>query len=209
MIYLYRQPKQDESIIIGADPAEGGDNSTFVALSRHYQDVIMVGQSKEESPQLGFTLSRVGKWFYQQTGLYPLIGVERNVGIATIHVLKESNYPEIYRSPANLLEDTASEAYGWSTNMSSRPKMLDDLAMSIRQKEIKIPSKPIVDELFTFIRNAKTGKPEADKQCHDDLIFALAIAWQIYQISPVVNNGWDDLDWQIQSQREMDEIARI
>jgi len=59
--------------------------------------------------------------------------------------------------------------------------MLDDLALAIRQQVLKIPSKQIVDELFTFIRHVRTGKPQADSGCHDDLVIALAIAWQLYQ----------------------------
>jgi hypothetical protein len=183
MIKLYRQPEGGEQIVIGADPAEGGDNSTFVAISKKYADVVMVGVSKEESPQLGASLNHVGKWFRNVTGNYPMIAVERNVGSAAIHVLKQNNYPNLYRMPSSFTAtiDTEQENYGWVTSSSTRPKMLDDLALAIRQKAIKIPSKEIVDEMFTFIRHLKTGKPQADVGCHDDLVMAFAFAWQVYQ----------------------------
>lgn len=186
MIYLYRKPEHDEYCVIGADPAEGNDYSTFVVISKKRGDVVMIGQSNEESPQLGHCLNHIGKYLKKLTGHFPLIAVERNVGSATIHVLKSLNYNNLFRMPDSFTktDSEATEQYGWITSSSTRPKMLDDLALAIRQQAISIPSKLLIDELFTFIRNARTGKPEADTGCHDDLVMALAIAWQLYQIAP-------------------------
>jgi len=183
MISLFREPKQGEFIVIGADPAEGGDNSAFVAISKHSADVVMSGCSKEESPQLGYTLNYIGKWIKKKTEVEPCIAVERNVGSATIYVLKELNYPNLYRMPSSFTKtnEKITEQYGWVTSMATRPKMLDDLALAIRQRAIIIPDKRIVDEMYSFIRNPKTGKAEADLGCNDDLITSLAIAWQLYQ----------------------------
>ena len=82
MIYLYRQPKQSEQFVIGADPSEGGDYSAFVAISKFSADVVMAGRSKEESPQLGHTLNAVGKWFNEKTNVYPTIGVVAGCSLA-------------------------------------------------------------------------------------------------------------------------------
>src|SRR3990172_5234945 len=99
MIYLYREPQEGEFIVIGADPAEGGDNSTFVALSKNRSDIVMIGQSKEESSQLGHTLNHVGRWIEKRTGHFPSIAPERNAGASTLYVLKTLNYPNIFRMP--------------------------------------------------------------------------------------------------------------
>ena len=182
MIYLFRNPEPDEFIVIGADPAEGHDNSVFVAISKSKGDVVMLSQSKEESSQLGHTLNHTGKWINKQTGMYPCIAVERNVGSASLYVLKTLNYPNLFRMPDSYTKtlEAQTENYGWVTSSATRPKMLDDLAMAVRQRAIIIPSKQIVDEMFTFIREAKTGKAQADVGCHDDLVMAMAIAWQVY-----------------------------
>jgi len=185
MIYTYREPEQGEQIVIAADPAEGNDYSAWVALSKRTADVIMIGKSKEESSQLGHTINHVGKWINARTNIFPSIGVERNVGSATIYVLKTLNYPNIFKMPDSFTKRTDQEQhekYGWHTNTATRPKMLDDLALAIRQKAIKIPSKILIDELYTFVRNEKTGKPEAEVGCHDDLVISLAIAWQMYSL---------------------------
>lgn len=183
MINLYREPIQGEQIVIGADPAEGGDNSTFVCISKTTADVVMIGKSKEESSQLGHSLNHIGKWFQKLTGNFPIIAVERNTGSACIYVLKELNTPGLFKMPVSFTATVEKDQdnYGWVTSSATRPKMLDDLALAIRQKAIKIHSKEIVDELFTFIRHIKTGKAQSDVGCHDDLVMALAIAWQVYQ----------------------------
>jgi phage terminase large subunit len=195
MIYLYREPEQGEFCVIGADPAEGGDNSTFVVMSKFKSDVIMVGIGKEESSLLGHKLNHVGKWINKKTELYPCIGVERNTGAATIYVLKELNYPNLYKMPQSFVstEEEQQEKYGWVTSISTRPKMLDDLALAIRQKAIKIPSKHIIDELFTFIRNERTGKAQADVGAHDDLVMALAITFQLYQTVPTPDDDYSEI----------------
>lgn len=183
MISLYRQPEYGEQIVIGADPAEGGDNSTFVAISKKTADVVMIGKSKEESSQLGHSLNHVGKWFQKLTGTFPIIAIERNTGSACIYVLKELNTPNLFKMPTSFTAtvERDQDNYGWVTSSSTRPKMLDDLALVIRQKGIGIHSKEVIDELFTFIRHIKTGKAQADIGCKDDLVMALAIAWQVYQ----------------------------
>lgn len=184
MIFQYRQPELEEQIVIAGDPAEGHDYSAFVCLSKKYADVLMFGKSKEESSQLGYTLNHIGLYFKKHTNNFPSIAVERNVGSATLYVLKQLNYQNLFKMPSSFTIQTPreQEQYGWVTSSASRPKMLDDLALAIRQKAIKIYGKPLVDELFTFVREEKTGKPQAEAGCNDDLVISLAIAWQLYQI---------------------------
>lgn len=192
MIYLYRQPQSGEEIVIAGDPAEGHDYSSFVALSKRTADVVMVGKSKEESSQLGYTLNHIGLYFKKHTGYHPSIAVEKNTGSSTIYVLKQLNYPNLFRMPDSFTKqhEQQTEQYGWITSSATRPKMLDDLALAIRQRAIKIPSKVVVDELFTFIREEKTGKPQAEVGSNDDLVISLAIAWQMYSLAPSQITGY-------------------
>lgn len=212
MIKVYRQPQPQEFFVIGADPAEGGDNSVYVVLSKKNAEVIMVGQSKEESSQLGHELNHVGRWLEKKTGIFPSIAVEKNVGSATIYVLKTLNYPNLFMMPGSFVssDPTQSQDYGWSTNSATRPKMLDDLALAIRQQAIKIPSKPIIDELYSFIRNARNGKPEADHGSHDDLVMALSISWQLYQIAPnPAVDSFDMVEWQQSEYEDQKNVKKM
>lgn len=183
----YRDLIGREQLVLAADPAEGGDSCALVLLSKERGDVVAEAAFKAESTILGNLCNDLGRFVFEKTGFYPTIAIEKNTGTAALYVLRESNYPRLYQMPSNLVsvEDKRASNYGWSTNAQSRPKMLDDLALAIREETIHIPSKPIIDQLFSFIRHPKTGRPEAASGSHDDLVMSLAIAWQLYQLVPM------------------------
>lgn len=178
---LYRDPNPNEFFVCGADPAEGNDYCAAQWLSKATQEVILTYQGRTESSQFGYELVKGSKLIQHTTGVWPVIGVERNTGQATIARLLDLNYPSLYRH-TDLTDEAASESskIGWPTNTGTRPMMLDDLALAIRQGVIKLYDKPTISELQTFVRNPKTGKPEAEAGRHDDLVLSLAIAWQLY-----------------------------
>jgi hypothetical protein len=185
-IRWYREPINQEQFILTADPAEGGDYCALVLLSKDRGDIVAEAAFRADSTILGSLCNDVGRFVFEKTGFYPTIGIEKNTGTASLYVLRELNYPRLYQMPGNLVsvEDKRASNYGWSTNSQTRPKMLDDLALAIREESIHIYSKPIIDQLFSFIRHPKTGRPEAASGGHDDLVMSLAIAWQLYQLVP-------------------------
>ena len=63
---------------------------------------------------------------------------------------------------------------GFSMTMKTRPLVIAKLEEYFREKSVKIYSKRLLDELWTFIYH--NNKAEAMKGYHDDLIMALAIA---------------------------------
>ena len=77
------------------------------------------------------------------------------------------------------------DVIGWDTSKSTRPKMIDDLVLFVKQKKIKIYDEEIIDQMRTFIKNPKTGKPEAERGTYDDLLISLSGAIQLYQIVPL------------------------
>jgi len=185
MFRLYRQPKPNEFFVCGADPAEGNDYCAAHWLSKSTQEVVMTFHARMESTQFGFELAKGSTFIHKETGLWPTIAVERNTGQATIARLIDLNYASLYRhtdlTDANLPE---SNKIGWPTNTATRPQMLDDLAVAVRQGVIKVLDKQTLKEMLSFIRNQKTGKPEAESGTHDDLCMALAITWQMYNRVP-------------------------
>ncbi len=70
-----------------------------------------------------------------------------------------------------------------NTNIRTRPILISDLGMMIRNKDIHLWDEPTIDELMTFIRT-NTGKEEAASGTHDDRVLSLAIAIQVYKRTP-------------------------
>ena len=186
---LFRQPNPGEFFVCGADPAEGNDYCAAHWLSKATQEVILVFHAKMESTQFGYELYKGSQLIKNASGLWPTIGVERNMGQATIARLMDLNYPSLYRhQDLNRLTPTEEDKIGWPTNVATRQQMLDDVALAIRQGVLHVYDKPTLKECLSFIRHPKTGKPQAEEGTHDDLVMSLAIAWQMYSRVPTPVN---------------------
>ena len=89
---VYRDLERDEHICIFADPAEGNDYCAAVGISKKYSDTPIVFNDRIESSQFGHELNHIAKYVEERTHIWPTLGVERNVGQATIYVLTQLNY---------------------------------------------------------------------------------------------------------------------
>lgn len=187
MIRVYRTIEQGERILIGADPADGGqDFCAAQVLSMKRYDVPIVFQARMESQQFGHELIKLAKYIQRQTGDDdPIISVERNVGMATLYVLQTNNYKNLYRMQRYGEERDEEEKIGWVTNTATRRLMLDALSLALKQGALTIYDKPTISELFSFVQKA-SGKAEAVRGAHDDLVMALAIALSSAQSTSVL-----------------------
>lgn len=192
MFRMYRQPEAEEFTVIAADPADGGaDFCAAVAKSKKHKDSFMVFEARMDSSQFGYELAKMAKYIYNRTKHWPVIGVERNVGMATLHVLQTLNYPELFRMPrigqaagGDEMED--SRQLGWVTSggpTGTRKMMLDELHLSLKQRVNVIGDKPTIQQFFRFIVKPN-GRPEAARGHHDDLVIAEAIALQLMKYTP-------------------------
>jgi len=206
---LYRKPTKGETTAIFVDPAEGGDYSAMVAMSKKHLDAFMTYHSKTAetkvdigSARLGNEASKMGKFIHSLTGLWPWIAVERNMGQATISRLLELEYPRIFRMKTfDLQENKEREYFGWETNKKTRPKMLDEWAEALFKREVVIYDKDTIQEHLSFIRpDKRQTHPEAISGKNDDRVIANAGCYQVIQLvaredpkrvtKPV--SAWDD-----------------
>ena len=191
MFRLYRKPAKNETTVVFIDPAEGGDYSAMVAMSKKHLDAFMTYHSKTAetktdigSAQLGNEANKMGKFIKGCTGLFPWIAVERNTGQATIARLLELEYPKLFRMKTfDMQEQKEKEYFGWETNKKTRPKMLDEWAEALLKREVVVYDKDTLNEHLSFIRPDKTPThPEAITGKNDDRVIANAGAWQVVQL---------------------------
>lgn len=192
----FRQFQHGEFIIAAADTAAGGgDNCAVQFLSQKWLDVPQVYHSKITAsfmtPLLHEELIRI----YKETGVQPIIAYERaNGGGFEMDRLARLNRFGDYRiytmkhlDPTGRMVDTGK--LGFDTNTATRPKMLQELKDAVESQLLHLYHRQTVDEMFSFIISP-TGKPEAEKGAHDDLVMSLAIAWQLYQTEkPTTEDG--------------------
>lgn len=79
----------------------------------------------------------------------------------------------------NLWEDEKGEI-GFQVTAKNRESILAELEEALRTDLVKINSTRTCDELMTFIIS-DNGKPEAEKNHHDDLVMSLALAVHSYK----------------------------
>ena len=122
---------------------------------------------------LAWQLASLGKW-YNNAQLF----VERNNhGLVTLKFLQEVHlYPNLYSE--KILDERSSRTarkLGFHTTVKSKPLIIDYLRELIREREIKLHSPKLLDELQTFV-NLPDGKMAAQPGSHDDCVMSLAIA---------------------------------
>ena len=200
-VRVYREPEMGEQFVVFADPADSHDFCAAVAMSKKHNDFPIVFNEVMESSQFGYELSNLCKYIHNRTNIWPKLAVERNTGQATIFVLKTLNYPDLFRM-VDFSATTSSESggIGWVTTghisggelQGTRRKMLDDLALAIKQGVVKIYDKQQIKQMQGFV--VVKGRAQAKSNKHDDLVMATAGAWQIHQLTPSIDFGEYDPD---------------
>lgn len=200
-VHMYREILPGEQFVVFADPADSKDFCAAVACSKKKYDFPLVMNAQMESGQFGYELNNMCKYIFNITGIWPKLAVERNTGQATIHVLKQLNYPDLFR----MVDSTSTNSHeggsiGWVTTGSlkggeligTRRKMLDDLALAVRQGEITLYDDTQLRQMMAFV--IVKGRAQAKSNKKDDLVMATAGAWQIQLLTPSIDFGYWDRD---------------
>jgi len=113
-------------------------------------------------------------------------------------MLRQLGYPNLFRRRSlNQATSKVSQEFGWKTTRTTKPLMIDDLGMALRNGELTIYDRHTIAELRTFVRNERgsmSGSP------YDDRVIALALANQMrkYAYAPEFVQKVDDywtVDW--------------
>lgn len=193
---VYRKLDIGEQLIVFGDPAESQDFCGAVAFSKKHYDYPIVFNEIMESSQFGYELNNIAKYIQVRTNNWPRMAVERNTGQATIFVLQQLNYPDLFRM-VDFAAVTPHEGgdIGWMTTghisggelQGTRRKMLDDLALAVKQKVVKIYDKEQLIQLKSFV--IVKGRAQARANKKDDLVMATAGAWQVAGLTPDADFG--------------------
>lgn len=212
-LQVYEFPDTYEMYVIGADVAEGLEHGDFssadvIALSTGVQVAHWHGHI--EADTFAAVLADLGK-FYNRA----FIGVENNNhGLTTCKFLVEvEKYPALYKTEVfDEARKRKTNKLGWATNKKTKPLMLDELGMELRNDGLTVRSKRTRYELLTFVRDEDAklhGSP------YDDATMSLAIANQMrdhgrsYQQSKTAPAWGSGKWWDAQLDKKVEPAARI
>lgn len=164
---------------VGADPSEGigGDNATIVIIDFTEGEVVGVFCSKWTTPDvLAYEAVRVAKIF----GNAILAPERNNHGHAFIVVAREI-YDNVYEEiVVDKVKDTRTKKYGFHMNSRSKPNILYALNTALNEGDLTIPSKALVRECRTYLREDMNEVSHNDDTIgHWDRLMACAIAWEM------------------------------
>ena len=170
---------RDPNYVIFCDTAEGLSHGDFNAISIWDANTMTEVASMETRypiEYLGEVLEALGYWYHTA-----LIAVERNnTGLVPIvYLSKEAAYPRLFRMPAmgKRKYGDRTERYGWLTNVQTKPKMVVDFTLALREKKLVMHNERFRIQMQTYVKDGK-GSFNAVEGNHDDVIIATLGAWQ-------------------------------
>jgi len=185
---LYREIDPVGTYYIGADTAmgvRGGDWSVATILDST-KTLVGILRCRVHPDFFAQMLYALGHKF----NMAAICPESNNHGILTcIRLAKDMGYPYVYTETIyDKLADKDTIKIGFTTTVKSKPLLIDRLRASMRLKEIKIDDKTTLNEMLTYVVT-ETGSMEAEENCHDDTVVALALANHIHEGSfkPVEN----------------------
>ncbi len=185
-LWIWEYPDFTHTYVVPADVArgDGGDFSACHVLDITNESPVQVAEYKGS-----FGTTDYGNFLVELSTMYrdALLIVEReNVGWATIQQIINREYKNTFYSSADLKyvdvqrqltnrwdSEDKKLIPGFSTNIKTRPLVIDNMERYIRGMAVEIRSKRTLAELETFIW--KNGKPIAMEGYNDDLVMSLGI----------------------------------
>lgn len=182
-VWIWKQALSEHKYILSADVSRGDskDYSTFHVIDVTEGEVVAEYKGKIPPDQFAELIFEFGIRYSKA-----LVCPENNsYGYATILKLKELQYPSLYyrRRKAiyigGYIPPGDTDIAGFTTSGKSRNLILTKLEEVLRNKQLKIYSSRLHDEMKTFIW--KGNKAQAMKgNYNDDLVMSLAIGVWLY-----------------------------
>jgi len=175
---VFKMPEVGTKYIIGGDTAEGlahGDSQILYVINHKTEECDAIYKSNVDPSEFAREAYQLGK-FYN----WALLAIEVNKdGLWVNDSLEKMGYVNLYyRKVFDDITQKVTKFFGWKTTSATRPFALAALKAIFVRKD-KFPM-PLLNEMLTFVRNAK-GKAEAMDKKHDDIILASAIGYAVLQ----------------------------
>ena len=175
-IRIYEEPEEGTPYVLGGDTK--GEGSDF------YTGTVINNITGNRAATFHKNLSISNPYTHQMycMGYYfnrALIGIEINFNTGPTEELQRLNYPrQFVRRKFDEYTKKTEPRYGWKTDGTSRPLIIDRYATLLFEHLELINDIPTLEEAMTFIYDEK-GRPDAMAGKHDDLLFSDMIAEQI------------------------------
>lgn len=173
-ITIYENPLLFYPYVIGGDTAEGGlDYCIGQVLNNRTGKQCATFRARMDTDLYAKQMYCLGRYYNNA-----LIGIEMNFDLHPVKELSRLGYRNQYmREAMDSITGAILNKAGFNTNRATRPIIIGDLIVIVRDSTHLINDTTTLREMLTFIDNQ--GKAEAIQGEHDDTVLALAIAYNI------------------------------
>lgn len=196
-IKIWELPKPGETYAIGCDPTAGGGKDPAAAVVLKYKtgEIVSILHGSLDPNTFSEELWKLGQ-FYNQACLC----IEENYhGLTVIMKLVSMKYYNLYRREEfDNVSRKMKKTIGFLTTGTTKIVITDNMSIALKLGDIKVTSQEVLNELSTFInvlkkasdgRYVHTNRREAQSDCHDDLVMALALAYEVIRSRPMAKDN--------------------
>lgn len=185
-LLVYEPPRDGFNYAIGVDVAEGvgADRSvcSVLRLGTLDDDDLQVAEwacDCRTTKELGQVAETLGHFYQGKDGLPALLVIEiTGPGLDVLSDLAGINYNNLYeRRVYDKRDGTTTNKLGWSTNRTSRPRMLQRVLYALQQGDLTLNSPHLLDEMQDFTTDSTLAKARAKSGRHDDRVMAMMLAF--------------------------------
>ncbi len=175
LIRYIRTPEADA--VFGLDFAEWldhGDESVMRVRNRKWELICSYQGNREPWKEMCDVVDHV----YKQGITWTILPERNNHWHTFLYASKDySRYGDIitYQMKQKKDSDKVYDKIGRDTNSVTRPMMLDEHKEMIKNGTIDADQE-LIDQMYTFV--VRNKKPQAEEDCHDDVVMADAICCQ-------------------------------
>ncbi len=177
-----------QQVRIGGDTCEGlpwGEESALVAGNALTRDVLAVVSGTYPPDTLASYAARLGRYYRHPVLEDPPIAIEANGYGHTANQILRQLYGNVY-STHKVDPDTKQEVqrFGFLTTGASRDQLIDLGKSVVREHAGRLRDAKLIEQLFTFVKHAKTGKVDHAHGAFSDLVFAWMIMLWLCEQQP-------------------------
>jgi hypothetical protein len=187
-LLIYKAPEPGKVYWLGVDPAEGvrGDRSVcqvgmFGDMQHPDEQVAEFACDFLDPVDFASIVDSIGRLYADPDGTEAFLTLEINApcGDTMCSDLRyRLDYGNLFiRKSYDKINNMYTNTYGWSTNKSTRPKIIARGVHALQYGDLIINSPFLIDEMSDFKRDRFDEKPEARKSSHDDRVMALLLGY--------------------------------
>jgi len=174
-ITIYEDVQSKYPYVLGGDTkGEGSDFFSGTVINNITGNRCAILHGDLDPDTYAHQIYCLGKYYN-----YALVGIEVNFDIYPIKELQRLRYMRQYtRVQFDRKTEKQQEKYGWKTDGNTRPMIIDNQIILIRDNIELFNDIKFLDECLTFIYD-KDGRPDHESNKNDDILFSDMIAQAI------------------------------